>query len=250
MPITAGQLEPGDILFKHASKGAISQSIAKGQMSHYSATVAAVGSEPTGGAEACDITHVAIAAGPDDVMEFDEGGASKMQIVFGKGHGFVRGDMSLESRRGNRYEVYKCSDSELAAAAVDKAESIADVVGQSRAQASYGLAKMLDTALLHEHGEGWTQARFEEQMDGWIKGAAKTGLAKLLSKKPNIQFFCSEFVAFCYLWAAADTKQGRVLGIEYLLGVDKTRISPVELYTRVDTVGKANFVFKGTLYAA
>jgi hypothetical protein len=30
MPITASQLEPGDILFKHASQGAVSQRIRQG----------------------------------------------------------------------------------------------------------------------------------------------------------------------------------------------------------------------------
>jgi hypothetical protein len=35
MPISADQLEAGDILFKHASSGFVSQKIRKGQGPHY-----------------------------------------------------------------------------------------------------------------------------------------------------------------------------------------------------------------------
>jgi hypothetical protein len=103
MPITGTDLRAGDILFKHASKGAISQAIAKGQGPHYTFTSAQTGHSPMGKAGASDITHVAMAVGPNDVLEFDEGGASKAQIVFKKGHGFVRGPANIGSRVGNRY---------------------------------------------------------------------------------------------------------------------------------------------------
>lgn len=249
MPITANQLEPGDVLFKHASQGAVSQAIAKGQMSHYVATVSAVKQAPVGGQAACDITHVALAAGPDDVLEFDEGGASKGQIVFGKGHGFVRGPMNLPSRRGKRYEVYHCTTPSLAATAVDKAELIWDLTHQGRPVASYGLGKMLGTALGHNQGEAMTASTFEARLDGWLREGSRSGIAALLTRKPNIQFFCSEFVSFCYLWSAAESNIGQVFGPDYILGTDKVRVAPVELYTRMDTVGRSHFVFKGTLYA-
>ena len=51
-------------------------------------------------------------------------------------------------------------------------------------------------------------------------------------------------------WAASETKEGRNLGAEYLFGTDKSRIAPVELYTRIETAGRSHFQFKGTLYTA
>ena len=247
MPITGAQLEAGDILFKHASKGAISQAIAKGQKPHYQFTSAQTGPSPMGQAAAVDITHVAMAVGPNDVLEFDEGGASKAQIVFSKGHGFVRGAVTLASRLGNRYEVFKCTTPTLAKSAVDKAELIWDITHQGPTTGSYGLKKMLKTALLHQKGPAMSTSSFEGQLDSWLKSTEPGGFFK---KKPNIQFFCSEFVTFCYLWAASESQVGQLFGVNYVLGVKTARISPVELYTRVETVGKAHFSFRGTLYPA
>jgi len=250
MPIAASQLEPGDILFKHASRGAVSQRIRKGQISHYDRTLRETGPSPMGRDAATDITHVAMAGGPDDVMEFDEGGASKWQIVMKKGYGFVRGAMNLASRRGNRYEVFKCRDRGLAAAALDKAELIWDITHQTggRAVASYGLSNMLGTALFHSHGSGAGQSDYERRLDSWLRDASRA--ASVFRRKTNLQFYCSEFVSFCYMWAASETKEGRTLGAEFLFGTDKSRIAPVELYVRIETAGRSHFDFKGTLYTA
>jgi len=251
MPITPYQLEAGDILFKHASDSFVSKKIRDGQKSHYDKTVASTKMPgPMGRDLSVDISHVAFAVGRNDVMEFDEGGASKKQIVFGRGHGFVRGNMSLSSRAGNRYEVFSCSNQKLRDKAVDKAELIWDITHQgNNVTASYGLSKMLGTALKHNHGKAAsTSNKFEKQLNEWLEIGSRSGLSKMFTRKKNIKFFCSEFVTFCYLWAASETKRGKVLGSEYMLGVDKSRISPVELYTRVETTGKAHFSFKGTLY--
>jgi hypothetical protein len=249
MPITATQLEPGDILFKHASKGAISQRIRKGQMSHYNNTIRSTGPSPVGRDAAVDITHVAMASGPDEVLEFDEGGASKWDIVMGRGYGFVRGAMSLASRRGKRYEVFRCTDRSLATVALDKAELIWDMTHQGNMTASYGLSSMLQTAVFHRHGAAnMGQTQYERELDSWLRDGSRSGISRMLSLKPNLKFFCSEFVAFCYLWAASETKEGRTMGAEYLFGTDKSRIAPVELYTRVETAGRNHFQFKGTLY--
>lgn len=251
MPITANQIQAGDILFKHASKGAISQAIARGQGPHYTFTAAQTGPSPMGKSGATDITHVAMAVGPNDILEFDEGGASKAQIVFGKGHGFVRGPANIGSRLGNRYEVFQCTTSALASSAVDKAELIWDITHQGPITGSYGLGKMLGTALFHRKGAAVSQNRFEAQLDAWLKATEpKGGLAGYFQRKPNVQFFCSEFVTFCYLWAASESSIGQLFGVNYVLGVKTARISPVELYTRVETVGKAHFTFRGTLYPA
>jgi hypothetical protein len=148
-------LKAGDILFKHASKGAISQKIKAGQAAHYHKALAllrdAPGGKPTSRAidegrdvagftdprgplrdapsveEATNITHVAVALGPDDVIEFDEGGATKWEIVARSGHGFVRGDMKLPSRIGKTYEAYRCTSEGLWSKAADKASLVWDL---------------------------------------------------------------------------------------------------------------------------
>jgi hypothetical protein len=249
MPITPGQLETGDILFKHASKSAISRLIAAGQKSVYQQTVATVGAAPVSQAEACDITHVAMAAGRDDVLEFDEGSSSKLEIVFAKGKGFVRGPMSLPSRKGNRYEVFHCTSPKLAATAADKAELIYDITHQGPATASYGLAKVVNTGVRQERGGKVSLEYFENQLETWLQACQPaSGVSAIFKKKPNLQFFCSEFVTFCYTWAAAECYPNFALGADYVIGVDRVRLSPVELYLRVQTVGIGNFKFKGTLY--
>lgn len=248
MPIVAAQLEPGDILFKHASAGFVSQRIRKGQASHYDDFVRSTGRVgPMGRDQTTDISHVAIAAGKDDVLEFDEGGAGTMSIIFRSGFGFVRGPMSIPSRRGKRYEVFRCTSQALRDGAVDKATLIWDITHQGRTTGSYGLSKVLGTSLRHNHGESHSLEGFEGQLAEWLEMASATGLRKLFSKS-NIQFFCSEFVAYCYLWSAAESKLGRLFGAEYATGIDKSRIAPAEFYARVETFGQSYFQFKGTLY--
>ena len=250
MPIAANQLKAGYVLFKHASSGMISQKIKKGQQSHYKKTVQQTGMHsPMKMSGACSVTHVAIAAGVDDVLEFDEGGASKWQIVMGSGHGFVRGRMSLPSRAGNRYEVFECTNHDLALAAADKADFMWDLTHQGNTKASYGLNKVLHTSLRHKHGKKWTQESFREQLSEWLDDAHSSGFFGLGSGL-HIKMFCSEFAMFCYLWAAAELSGDRFNSLTALLGTDHSRISPAELYTRMDTVGKANFQFKGTLYTS
>jgi hypothetical protein len=248
MPIVGAQLEPGDILFKHASAGVVSQAIRKGQGSHYDAFVKntlRVG--PMGRDLTTDISHVAMAAGRDDVLEFDEGGAGTLNIVFGTGYGFVRGPVSIASRRGNRYEVFACTNQALRDGAVDKATLIWDITHQGRTTGSYGLSKVLGSSLRGTRGESHTLEGFEAQLAKWLDAATATGLKKLFTKS-SIKFFCSEFVAYCYLWSAAESKLGRILGAEYVTGVDKSRISPAEFYARMETFGQSYFRFKGTLY--
>jgi hypothetical protein len=246
MPITAGDLQAGDILFKHASRGLVSQRIAAGQKSHYDATIRHTGPSPVGARAATDITHVALAARCNDVMEFDEGGSSTFQILFRSGHGFVRGNMTLPSRLHHQYEVFRCLNAGLAASAVDKAELIWDLTHQGGAVASYGVTKMLKTAIGHQHGPSASSVEyFEAALDRWLQSASGGGI---FHRTTNIQFFCSEFVSFCYLWAAAETKLGHLFGADYLIGTNRVKIAPVELYTRLDTVGRGTFQFRGTLY--
>lgn len=251
MPITARDLQPGDILFKHASSGAISQAIAKGQKAHHDALLTRTGPSPMGERLATDITHVALAIGPDDVMEFDEGSANKAALMFLSGRGCVRGGMALPSRSGKRYEVFSCGFDDLGRVAADKAELLWDVTRQSRGKvkASYGVRKVLGTAIRHKHGNALSLAYFEQELQRWMEVGSSTGWKSLFSSI-DVQFFCSEFAAYCYLWAAAESGAGHVLGPDYLLGTAKARMAPVELYTRVETAGRRFFGFKGTLYTS
>lgn len=83
-----------------------------------------------------------------------------------------------------------------------------------------------------------------------IRIAAQSSIFK---RKPNIKFIRSEFVTYCYLWVSSDTKYGDklsdIFGVDDFLGTDKARGSPVELYTRLETVGRSTFQFRATLYA-
>ena len=258
MPITGKQLQAGDILFKHASDAAISKQIRKSQKGIHDKLVPSTGPHPMGATHAADITHVAMAVGTDDVMEFDEGGAGVAKLVFLRGYGFVRGDMTMASRKGNVYEVVRCTAPALATAAADKAELVWDITHQGDAiKGSYGLSKLAGQGAaaavgVSNKGSSMELNDFEKKLDEWLrKGiAAKSSIWK---RKPNLKFFCSEFVTYCYLWASADIEYGgklsQIFGMDYLLGIDKVKLSPVELYTRVETVGKSAFQFRGTLYA-
>lgn len=202
-----------------------------------------------GNRQACDITHVALAVGANDVMEFDEGSASKAALLFRSGHGCVRGNMSLPSRRARRYEVFSCTAGTLGREAADKAELLWDVVRQSggRVKASYGVRKVLNSALRHKRGNALNRDYFQQELQRWVEAGSNTGFSSLWTSI-NLQFFCSEFAAYCYLWAASERGSGHPMGPDFSLGIDQVGIAPVELYTRVDTVGRSHFSFKGTLY--
>ena len=258
MPITGKQLQAGDILFKRADESWVSQKIRRAQKGIHDKLIQSTGPHPMGGTYATGVTHVAMAAGSDDVLEFDEGGEGTAKLVFLRGYGFVRGGMAIPSRKGYAYDVIRCTAPALAAAAVDKAELVWDLTHQGGAvKASYGIGKLVRQALaakvgVSDKGPSMTLNAFEAKLDEWLRNgmAAKSSLFK---RKPNLKFICSEFVTYCYLWASSDIKYGGklqdIFGVDYLLGTDKARLSPVELYTRLETVGKSTFQFRGTLYA-
>jgi hypothetical protein len=268
--VIPGDLKAGDILFKHASTSLISKAIKAGQGTHYRDTKAALidgakkndlearaagsGSNdeemvranmPTE-AEAKDITHVALAAGRDDVLEFDEGGAGKVSILVSRGAGFVRGPMTTPSRLGKTYEVLRCTHEGLWQKAVDKADLVWDLThaDPEKAEAeqprtgSYGVKSVVATALGKRKGPAVDLNFFESTLNKWLVGDRNN---------TNVQFFCSQFVLFCYLWAAAEVQQaGTVRGLDFVLG-DRARVSPTELYTRIKSSGWAFFTYVGVL---
>ena len=258
MPITGKQLQAGDILFKHADDSLISKRIRKAQKDIHDSMIPSTGPHPMGATHAAGVTHVAIAVGPDDIMEFDEGGAGITRLLFLRGYGFVRGGVALPSRKGYVYEVIRCTAPKLAAAAGDKAELIWDISHQGGAiKASYGISKLVNQGIASmtggsDKGPSMDLNAFEAKLDGWLRNGV-AAQSSIFKRKPNIKFICSEFVTYCYLWASSDIQYGdklsKIFGVDYLLGTDKARLSPVELYTRMETVGKSTFQFRGTLYA-
>ena len=257
MPITGNQLQAGDILFKRADDSWISKQIKKAQKGIHDRLIRSTGPHPMGGTDAAGVTHVAMAAGPDDVLEFDEGGEGTAKLIFLRGYGFVRGDMARPSRKGNVYNVIRCTAPTLAAAAADKAELIWDMTHQGNAiKASYGIGKLVRQGLgskvgVSDQGASMTLNAFEAKLDQWLRNGV-AAQSSIFKRKPNLKFICSEFVTYCYLWASSDIQYGGklqdIFGVDYLLGTDKARVSPVELYTRLETVGKSTFQFRGTLY--
>ena len=100
---------------------------------------------------------------------------------------------------------------------------------------------MLGSALLDLTGQENKNAEsFEKELDGWLN--KRSGM--------RLQFYCSHFVTFCYQWAAKDTGHVGVFGFDYTIGANKVKISPVELYVRVDQMGMSHFQHKGTLYGS
>ena len=272
--VVPGDLKAGDILFKHASTSFVSKRIKAGQGTHYQDTkeqlidgakkndqkAREAGSAsndeemaranlPTE-AEAKDITHVALAGGCDDVLEFDEGGAGLTNILRSRGYGFVRGPMSTPGRLGKTYEVYRCTHEGLWQKAVDKADLVWDITHADPTKkateqprtGSYGVKSVWATARHKDKGPAVNLNFFESTLNKWLVGDKNKNV-----DDTNIQFFCSHFVLFCYLWAAAEVQQGgTVRGLDYVLG-DKAKVSPAELYTRIKTSGWAFFTYIGTL---
>lgn len=240
MPITASSLRAGDVLFKQAENKLIPKIIKLQQKS----LLRRVGGHTNKNASRFGVsrTHVAMAAGPNDVLEFDEGGKGA-KIVFRSGHGFVRGDMAAGARAGNAYDVYECVDRSLAAKASDKAKMVWDITKTrgSRAKGQYGFSKLVQQAVagaygIDNRGPHLSANKFEAKLNTWLKKASRGG---------KVKFFCSEFVTYAYLWAASDS--GSFAKLNEFLGTDQAKISPVELYHRVDICGY--FRFKGVLYS-
>lgn len=246
MPITARDLRPGDLLFKHASAAAISKLIRIKQGKMFDKISRAIGGVTSvTRSDASDITHMAVAVGPDDVVEFDEGGAGA-KIFFSSGYGFIRGDMTPPSRKGNRYEVFRCLDDGLAATAADKALMVYDLAfsrtgGGPRGFASYGVGKLAKFGLTGKGGGGTRNLQdFEREYAGWVEEAAR-------GKKPKVKFICSEFAAYCYCWALLEHSRNYE-GVPWLMGIEKAITSPVEYYTRINELGQGLFAFRGTMY--
>ena len=230
MPITGGELQAGDILFKHAPDKAVAKIILAKQRGIQKRLARSAGI--VGSAQAARCTHVALAADAHDVLEFDEGGSGIK--LLGRGYGFVRGNMRAGARMGNTYDVFSCTNAHLGQAAADRAKFIWDLTHQSqRLKGSYGLGKLIrQLAKNPSKGKAYNTAALETRLEDW------------LTKKRSIKFICSEFATFCYLWGAEEL--GGV-NLTNVFGIDRARLSPVELYVRCETQGY--FAFKGTLYA-
>jgi hypothetical protein len=247
VPITGSQLEAGDLLFKNQTGQGIQPLIVKKQTKQVMQLATTVGMTSIG-TDVANFTHVALAVGPDDVMEFDEGGLGIK--ILKRGEGFVRGNMTMQSRRNVKYDVMRCTIPELQGLVKEKAEMLWDLSqSDSPIRGNYSLRKLAIQGVKAARGRSFNLPAFEAKLNRWLQADAEGG--RILAKKPTMNFFCSEFATFVYMWASCYLRGGsvyRVFGLDFLLGIDKYRLSPVELYTRIETVGAGSFQFKGNLY--
>jgi hypothetical protein len=244
--ISPADLATGDLLFRHASDELFSKLLRKYQGKQFDIVAQHIkdGVKTITRSQAADITHMALAAGPNDVLEFDEGGAGA-KILFGSGYGFIRGKMNLPSRRGGRYEVFRCRDEALGGAAADKALRVYDLAfsktgGGPKGHAGYAVGKIVRGAIFGEIGGGRRNlADFENEYHQWVTTAAA-------GKRPKIKFICSEFAAYCYCWALLEFAKN-YSSMPWLLRIDRAVSSPVEFYTRINECGQGLFEYRGVL---
>jgi hypothetical protein len=87
---------------------------------------------------------------------------------------------------------------------------------------------------------------FEKTLEKWLSNADKKNAGRRANA--NIQFFCSNFVLYCYLWAADEWQDsvGEIHWLNYMLG-RKASVAPVELYVRIRAAGQMFFRYVGTM---
>lgn len=236
------QLQRADILLKEIAPNAelISRLIGIGQRLHVKMHTGVRSSDYAKhlGFDPSKVSHVALAMGNSQIMEFDEG-SGITEIAKFKGEGVVYDKPGKPvNRAGNSYIVIRCLNSELAERASRKAISI-QTHSATLASASYGLRKLMGTSIFHLRGAKVDETKINRVM-GKLRGENQ-GIMGM--RRANM--FCSEFVLYCYLWAAHDMGQassnGGDIDVSWVAGIDRARISPGELGVRLLTYGANNF---------
>ena len=108
---------------------------------------------------------------------------------------------------------------------------------RSTSSASYGLRKLIGSSIFHLRGAKVDEEKIERVM-GKLRGE-NWGMMGM--RRANM--FCSEFVLYCYLWAAHDMNHqidGEV-DVNWVAGINQARISPGELGVRLLTCGANSF---------
>ncbi|MCG8668029.1 MAG: hypothetical protein MI867_01325 [Pseudomonadales bacterium] len=242
--LTPDQLQQSDILLKWITddSGFLSKGIGIGQHPHLWMHMghSAAYFRKNYGVDPTQFSHAALAMGPNEIMEFDEG-SGIWDIMQFKGAGVVTDVKGNDpSRKGNKYLVVRCRDRELARRTWKKALTV-KTCWQTEKRSSYGIRKLLNSALFHKRGETMNDKKIRKEL------AKMKGEQNSWWRTNRANFFCSHFVTFVYLWAAHDmVKFNQSLGTAgWVLGIDKARISPAELAARLISTGSSNFEIIG-----
>jgi len=241
--LTSDQLQQSDILLKWITKdsGMLSKAIGTGQHPHLWFHMGHTASHyrQNYGIDPTQFSHAALAMGPNEIMEFDEG-SGVWDIMQFKGAGMVGNvPASDPSRKGNKYLVIRCTNRELARRTWRKAITIKSCWDTGKT-ASYGIRKLLNSALFHKRGETINDKKIRKELMK-LKGEQNSWF-----RTNRANFFCSHFVTYVYLWAAHDMgKIDKTLtNVKWLMGIDSARISPAELAARLIST-KSNFEIIG-----
>lgn len=242
--LTADQLQQADILLKWITDDSafLSKGIGLGQHPHLWIHMGHTASHyrQTYGVDPTKFSHAALAMGPNEIMEFDEG-SGVWDIMQFKGAGMVA-DVSANdpARRGIKYLVVRCRNRELARRTWKKALTIKSFWATEKSS-SYGIRKLINSALFHKRGQTINDEKIRRELSK-IKGEQSSWW-----RTNRANFFCSQFVTYVYLWAAHD--MGKLYkgldNIKWVLGVNSARISPAELAARLLSNGSSNFEIVG-----
>ncbi len=179
------------------------------------------------GIDPCKLTHVAFSLGEEGLLEYNEG-TGLLDIGRFRGSGFVyTEEPDSETHKNNEYIVLRPINKNLSEKAYRKTLSVISC-WKTFKSTSYGIRKLLNTALFQVRGPS-IDKHFIEQTELKLLNQFSS---KVRTQRAN--FFCSEYVAFVYLWAALELcNSGYFDDPLKIIGTMKVRISPAELFTRM-----------------
>ncbi|WP_330926054.1 hypothetical protein [Candidatus Sororendozoicomonas aggregata] len=175
----------------------------------------------------CDLTHVAFSMGSSGLVEYDES-VGLSAIAGFNGSGLVCTDQPDSTTHGEKkYVVLRPINKNLSEKAYRKTLSIVSCWDTLKTT-SYGIRKVINTAIFHVRGASVdekfieeTQSKLLDQFDSRVR-----------TNRAN--FFCSEYIAFVYLWAALELYNNKCFGHpSSVFGTLKVRLTPAELFTRM-----------------
>ncbi|MET4693209.1 hypothetical protein [Endozoicomonas lisbonensis] len=229
--IDSSQLEEGDVLFKiiNHTSGVIAKSISffspiplwLNFSGHRRKTSDLYSQDP------CKITHVAFSMGQDGLFEYDETrGIFEIMRFRGAGVAYTP-DPSFKTHGGKEYLVVRCVNKKLSEKAYRKALTIHSCWATSRST-SYGIRKAINSFIFQKRGPSITNERLKRLESRLINETES------LIKTNRVNFFCSEFVAFIYIWAAIELAYYRLFDDPLkIFGTDRVRLIPSELFCRM-----------------
>ncbi len=153
---------------------------------------------------------------------------SRHEVIEANGKGINRNDLRTENLHFE-YEVYRCKDESLARGAANAADLVVAIneAKQGRA-ARYNYKDFLKFPIWKlnaSNADFRTDAGFEEGLAEMLNGGGMT-------------FFCSQFVVYCYQWAA---RQKGLNALDVLHTGDRVT-TPVKLHGIVSTSNRFTHV--------